>query len=215
MTLRYQESPRHQHGAALLVALIFLLLLSIIAIAASERSLLQERMAGGLRNAQQAQISAETALRGAEWALWSRTATLGGRFNCLNGSISNDDGCTTYNPADPLYGPTGDVTTFRTSQGWITTIGHVYKGANNSTDYTSSSLGTAQLANNPIYLIEDMGTEQPPDTGAAHESGATGSNNTAAGQLTMHIFRITTRATGGNANAVRVVQSTFDAQVNN
>ena len=47
-----------QRGVVLVVALIFLLLLTILAISASGRSLLQERMAGGLRNAQLAEQSA-------------------------------------------------------------------------------------------------------------------------------------------------------------
>ena len=52
-----------QRGAVLVVALIFLLLMTILAMSASGRSFLQERMVGGLRNAQQAEMSAQTALR--------------------------------------------------------------------------------------------------------------------------------------------------------
>jgi type IV pilus assembly protein PilX len=199
----------------LVVALIFMLLLTILAIGASGRSLLQERMAGSLRNAQQAQMSAETALRGAEWKLWTSTSNVGGHLDCLNGSISSDDGCIIYNPSNPPYAAGGAVTTFRTSQGWVSTIGHTYKGPGGSTDYTASSRATARLSNNPMYIIEDMGPEQPPGNGPAHESGDTGPNNSGPGQLDTHIFRITARATGGSPNAVRVAQSTFDAQANN
>lgn len=199
----------------LILALIFMLLLTILAIGASGRSLLQERMAGGLRNAQQAQMSAEAALRGAEWKLWTSTSNVGGHLDCLNGSISSDDGCVIYNPSNPPYGAGGAVTTFRTSQGWISTIGHTYMGPGGTIDYTASSLLTAQLSNNPMYIIEDMGPEVPPGTGPAHESGDTGPDNGGAGTLDTHIFRITARATGGTSNAVRVLQSTFDAQANN
>ncbi|MFC4528360.1 hypothetical protein ISN76_15140 [Dyella halodurans] len=210
-----QPSRRGQRGAVLIVALIFMLLLTILAIGASGRSLLQERMAGSLRNAQQAQMSAETALRGAEWKLWTSTSNVGGHLDCLNGVISSDDGCVVYNPSNPPYGTGGSVTTFRTSQGWIPTIGHTYMGPGGSIDYTASSLLTAQLSNNPMYIIEDMGPELPPGGGTARESGDTGPNNGGPGQLNTHVFRITARATGGNPNAVRVVQSTFDAQANN
>lgn len=205
---------RAQRGVVLVVALIFLLLLTILALAASGRSLLQERMAGGLRNAQQAQMSADNALRGAEWRLWSSAAKVGGRVNCLVGSVSTDDGCTSYNPANPPYGASGTATTFLTSSGWVTGIGRTYKGPGSSVDYTAAS-GTAKLAQNPVYMIEDMGRELPPGSGPQHESGDTGPNNNGPGQVNMHIYRITARATGGNPNAVRVLQSTFDAQANN
>lgn len=65
---------RSQRGVVLVVALIFLLLLTMLAISASGRSLLQERMAGGLRNGQMAEMAADTALRGAEWKLWKAAA---------------------------------------------------------------------------------------------------------------------------------------------
>jgi len=211
-----RHMPNAQQGVVLVVALIFLLLLTILAISASGRSLIQERMVGGLRNAQQAGISAENALRGAEWRLWTRTSQVGGRLNCMIGSISSDDACTVYNPGNPPYTATGDVTKFRNSEGWVDGIGNTYKGPSNSIDYTSSSLQkTARLAKNPVYIIEDMGRELAPGTGPHHESGDTGPNNNAPGQVNTHVFRITARATGGNENTVRVLQSTFDAQANN
>jgi type IV pilus assembly protein PilX len=202
----------------LVVALIFLLLLTILSVAASSRSLLQERMAGGLRNAQQAQMSAENALRGAEWKLWKSTSQVGGHLDCQSGAISSDDGCVVYNPSDTnLYGAAGLVTKFRSQQSWLNGTGMVYKGPGGSMDYTSSStMGTVgQLAQNPLYLIEDMGPELPPGSGVQHESGDTGPNNNGPGQVNTHIYRITARATGGNPDALRVVQSTFDAQATN
>ena len=205
-----------QRGAVLVVALIFLILLTILALSASSRSLLQERMAGGLRNAQQATMSANTALRGAEWQLWSRALTVGSHMNCLNGSISTSDGCTIYSASNAPYGTTGDVTKFLTSQGWVSGIGLTYTGPAGQGGYISSSLKTAKLAKNPVYLIEDLGLEMPPGVSSSqHESGTTGPNNTGTGSVSLHIYRITARGTGGSANTVRVLQTTFDAQANN
>lgn len=214
------DVARAQRGAVLIVALIFLLLLTMLAISASGRSLLQERMAGSLRNAQQAHMSAETALRGAEWRLWASTSKVGGRINCLSQGLSSDDACTIHAPAanNPAYatGSTpGDVVKFRTGQGWVDGIGRSYTGTSATGDYTDSSLKTAQLAKNPAYIVEDMGRQLPPGAGPQHESGQTGPNNAGPGQLNTHVFRITARATGGSANTVRAVQSTFDAQANN
>jgi type IV pilus assembly protein PilX len=207
---------RAQRGAVLVVALIFLILLTILALSASSRSLLQERMVGGLRNAQQATMSANTALRGAEWQLWARTLTVGSHMNCLNGSISTDDGCTIYSASDVPYGPTGDVTKFLNSQGWVSGIGVTYTGPAGQNGYTSTSLATAKLARNPVYIIEDLGLQMPPGiSGSQHESGATGPNNIGTGSVNVHVYRVTARATGGNPNSVRVLQTTFDAQANN
>lgn len=209
-------STHRQRGVVLVVALIFLLLLTILALSASGRSLLQERMVGGLRNAQLADFSAESALRGAEWRLWSTSSVVGGHLNCLSGSISADDGCVIYDPAGAPYQPNGSVTEFRTSRAWLTGKGLTYKGPTSlSGGYTDSGLGTAALAYNPQYIIEDMGREIPAGNGPQHESGTTGPDNGGDGQVNTHIFRITARAVGSNGNTVRVFQSTFDAQANN
>lgn len=212
-----QRPPRTQRGAVLVVALIFLLLLTILAISATGRSMLQERMAGGLRNAQQAQMSAQTALRGAEWTLWKNTTNLVGTpLLCGSGVLAGS--CYKYDPTNTaLYGNTGTVTQFRHGQGWITTGATAYKGPSGSVDYTtlSGTYQTAQLAENPVYMIEDLGVELPAGISSGlHESGATGPTGGGYTSTTRHIYRITARATGGSPNTVRVLQSTFAAKGN-
>ena len=56
-------APRRQRGAVLFVALVFLVLLTLLAVAGMGTSILQERMTGGMRNSQLAQMGAETGLR--------------------------------------------------------------------------------------------------------------------------------------------------------
>lgn len=213
------QSPslRAQRGVVLVVALIFLLLLTILAISASGRSLLQERMAGGLRNAQQAQMSAETALRGAEWRLWKSTSAIGGFMKCGSGSFTGTDSCYRYDPNGADYAADGTVYTFRTSQAWLPSAGTEYQGPADKGYKASAYSGdtkTAALANNPRYIIEDMGVELPPGVGTQHESGATGSYGSGYESTSRHIYRITARATGGNANTLRVAESTFAAKSN-
>lgn len=194
---------RHtQHGFALLMALIFLVLLSMLAIAASQHSLLQERMAGSLRSAQQARMSAETALRGAEYKLWSLASQAGARLHCQQAAITQDDGCILYRPDSAPYAANGAVTRFQSAAGWIDGIGVTYTGPKGR-GYTPV------LAKNPVYIIEDMGSERPPGVSGLHESGSTGPNN--GGQADVHIYRITARATGGSIHVVSMVQSTFNA----
>ncbi|TAL97562.1 MAG: hypothetical protein EPN69_03055 [Rhodanobacter sp.] len=186
-----------QRGAVLVIALIFLLLLTILAVSASSRSLLQERMAGGLLNAQRAQMSAQTALRGAEWMLWSSPAIVGTSFDC------------NQSPAcyDPLH-PTIDEVNFRSKPGWITAGSAKYLGLGGSVDFTTTANG--KLADNPRYIVEDLGPTRPPGAGPQHESASTGEVNT--GQPEFETYRITARGTGGNQNTVVVLESTFDAQ---
>lgn len=198
---------RAQQGAVLVVALIFLLLLTILAISASSRSLLQERMAGGLLNAQQAEMSAQTALRGAEWKLWTSAINVGTHLNCGTGIFTD---CYIFDPANPI----ANVVAFRTTQGWPTAGATQYNGvAGASVDFTTAANGG--LAKNPLYMIEDMGVELPPGvSGSLHESGATGTGGTGYTSIVRHVYRITARATGPNANTVRVLESTFAAKSN-
>ncbi len=209
-----------QRGVVLLVALIFLILLTLLAIGASSGSLLQQRMVAATRSAQLATMSGDTALRGAEWQLWSTAMVVGNSFVCGASSINTSTGCVKYDPASALYGSTGAVTQFRTGDNkWLSLTGPItYKGPGGA-GFTSAAqqqyTASPNVAENPQYIIEDMGLVKPPGAGPQHESGVTGPNNAGAGHVNLHIYRITARATGGNRNTVRVVESTFDAQAGN
>lgn len=203
--------PSGQDGFALVMALVFLLLITMLAVSASHRSLLQQRMAGSLRNAQQARMSAETALRGAEYKLWSIASHPGVGLHCQEGRISADDGCIIYRPLSAPYAAKGAVTTFQKASGWVPDVGKAYAGPTR-TGYTGANdHPTAALAHNPVYLIEDLGSEQPAGAGGLRESGNTGPANSGADQMNVHVYRITARGTGGNPDVVGVVQSTFVA----
>jgi type IV pilus assembly protein PilX len=61
-----------QKGAALVVGLIFLLILTMIGVSAIQTSSLEERMAGNLRESQIAMLAAEAALRSGEITVENR-----------------------------------------------------------------------------------------------------------------------------------------------
>ena len=218
---RFPQRAR-QGGAVLLVALIFLILLTLLAIGASSGSLLQQRMVAATRSAQLASLSADTALRGAEWRIWNTSSVIGGALQCDTTAINATTGCVKYDPESPLYATGGAVAQFRTgNNAWLPT-GIAYTGLPGaSNDFTNVPIpsngytASANVAENPRYMIEDMGLVKPPGAGPQHESGVTGPNNGGAGHINIHIYRITARATGGNQNTVRVAQSTFDAQASN
>lgn len=192
--------PRRQRGVVLVVALIFLLLITILAIAASGTSLLQLRLVGGLRSSQMADFGAESALRGAEWRLWTA-------------SNIAPMACTTSGPVCYKYDPgalNANVESFRDSPGWVDTGSTVYSP---TTMTTESKDKTFKLTKDPVYIIEDLGVELPAGAGSQHESGqsAPGTGNTS---VDSHIYRITARSTGANDNTVRVLETTFAAKAN-
>lgn len=198
-------NARGQRGVVMILALVFLLLLTMLAISAIGNSLLQERMAGGLRNAQQAEMSAETALRGAEWKLWTVGST-GAHLHCGT-EVPSD--CYTFDPDHPI----NDVVKFRTKMGWFSAGATTYRGAVGTVDYTKLTSG--KLARNPLYIIEDLGVELPPGTtGNLRESGVTGARNSGYTSTSAHVYRITARGSGGNENSVRILESTFAAKAN-
>ncbi len=195
-----QRAPRAQRGAVLIVALIFLLLITILAMSASGSSLLQLKLVGGLRNSQMADFGAESAARGAEWRLW--TASIASPLACT----TNGTACYIYDPATP----NAKVDAFRNSPGWVTDGSTVYSAG---TMTTASADKTYQLTQDPVFIIEDLGVEVPPGLGSQHESGqsAAGTGNTS---VDSHVYRITARSTGANDNTVRVLETTFAAKAN-
>lgn len=211
--------PALQRGVVLVMALIFLLLITILAVSASGTSLLQEKMVGATRNGQLADWAAESTLRGVEWRLFQSATVVGGRILCTPTAIS-DDGCVRYNNYGQPYSATGAVTQFRTDGGWTGTLGTPYQNpAFLFTDphaaYSANAFKTAGVAEDPRFLIEDLGPVRPPGTGMAQETGTTGTRSGGTGKIDIRVYRITARATGASKNVVRAMQSTFDAQTAN
>lgn len=201
-----------ERGAVLLVALIFLVLLTLLAIGASSGSLLQQRMVSATRSAQLASMSADAALRGAEWQLWVFAQTHK-PIACGSDAINPTTGCVKYDPSSLLYAVGGAVNQFRAGNNtWLSLTGPVsYKGADGSgfTNNTGTSYAaTANVASNPQYIIEYMG---PVGGGPGGEAGTTGVSSGQKGQPADCIYRVTARATGGNHSVVRVVESTFES----
>ncbi|MEZ2416696.1 PilX N-terminal domain-containing pilus assembly protein [Luteibacter sp. RCC_6_2] len=195
--------PHRQRGVVLVVALIFLLLVTMLAISASGTSMLQQKLAGGQRNAQLAEWSAESAIRAAEWRLWRASSDSSTRMQCGSGVLSN---CYDYDPNPPT---TSKAFIFRTSSGWVTEGATEYATA---TLTNASADGTFDLGSNPYYIIEDLGLELPPNSGLQHESGSTGSTGTGYTSTNRHLYRITARGMGNNQNAIRVIETTFAAK---
>lgn len=191
---------RQQRGVVLVVALIFLVLLTLLALSSTGSSLLQEKMVGGTRNMQLADYGAESALRAGEARLWkARTMNKTDFVNCGRAASR---ACYKFDPNNPI----ANVVAFRTKPGWQSAGAQTY----DVVDLADSSNGNAALAKKPVYIIQDLGIERPPGVGTQVEYGAKGGVT----GFENHIYRITARSTGANDNIVRVLESTFAAKAN-
>lgn len=72
-TPRTKRSTGREHGAVLIVALIFLVIMTVLGVTAMRTTTLQERMAGNVRDSNLAFQSAEAALREGEQFLQQAT----------------------------------------------------------------------------------------------------------------------------------------------
>jgi type IV pilus assembly protein PilX len=203
------RAPRRQRGVALVVGLIFLVVVSLIATIGMRQSITQERMSGGLRNESLARSGAETAARAGErevydWYLTSNGTVLAGDAGATQGVYKlNATTATAFRNADP--------TSFYTSgSDQLPTA---------SFDFRTASDYSARLADQPVYLMEDLGRVRPQGAGSAMEGGASGTENyegsgggSPAGNSDLRIYRVTARATGATATVVRTVETTYIAR---
>lgn len=180
---------RPQRGFSLIVGLIFLVAITLLGVIAMKNTVLQERMAGGMRDRSLAFQAAEAALRDAKLDLLNLRA--GGTVcaaadNCHpNNPIQLESGfdaaCTLGRcfSANGLYAGQPAWVTFPLDQG--PSVVHGF--------YTGSP-AIAGVAARPRYLIEAF-TDQ---NGLNQPKG---------------YYRITARAVGANLNTVVVLQEVF------
>lgn len=172
-----------QHGAALIVALVLLVIMTILGMTSMNMSILEERMAGNIRNMQLAFDAAEAALRDGE------TTTEGLPPGTVFDANGGTGGLYVPNTGGIPVWEQGDITNPDTSGGgmpsWQPRGGTSIDG----------------VASQPQSLIEDLGTvlrfrtcamELPPP-GGCH----------------LPVRRVTARGWGANLNAVSVLQSTY------
>ena len=202
------RAPSGQRGAALIVGLMFLILITLLATVAMRQSITQERMAGGLRNVTLARNAAESALRLAERRISTSFLTSNGTtFTC---DVDFSQG---------IYCPTDSrAQAFRDYRGYTTTNAQLYPTARH--DFTNTSTTpTAALATQPAFLLTDLGPMRPAGTGVQAEGGQSGTANyegsggsSGGGNADVHLYRITARATGGLPTITRAVESTYSSR---
>ncbi len=211
---RLFSGRQRQRGAALVVGLIFLLITTLMALTAMSGVIMQERMAGNLRNTSIATAGAESALRAGE--LWLRDRISAGEEfvgDCSGSSGMVDrsaEGCGGFDTFDD----------FRNNQNWLETPGqgiHLYP-ENFLSDGDIGNPNASAMARRPQYLIEHMG-ELLPDSGGADPDvewdtgGGYGGSADAGTGTAARVYRISGRSTGSSANVVRSAESFYASYV--
>ncbi|HET7844630.1 MAG TPA: PilX N-terminal domain-containing pilus assembly protein [Xanthomonadales bacterium] len=205
---RHLRAPAaRQRGAALVVGLMFLILLTLLATVAMRQSITQERMAGGLRNSTLARNGAETAVRLAERQIYTFFLRSNGTsFTCDEQVLQG-----LYCPSDSR------ANAFRDYRGYTATNAQLYPSARH--DFTdTSATPTASLSAQPAFILTDLGPMRPAGSGLQTEGGQSGTANyegsgaTTGGNANVNLYRITARSTGGTPTITRAVETTYSSR---
>lgn len=204
----YPPVHANQQGVALVVGMVFLLITSLMALTAMSGVIMQERMAGNLKNASVAQAGAESALRAGE--TWLRN-----HYVKSAGEQALGDGVASLG----VYGRDTDnpitfVDDFRAARTWNATPGGAVQNfpVGLIPDAQLSDPDGGNMAARPQYLIEDISPLRPPGA-RAKESGAddTYGGYQMSSDCAARVFRITGRSTGSTTNVMRVTESSYSA----
>lgn len=172
--------PQRQQGMALVMALVFLLLLTMLGVTALSTSSLEEKMAGNSKDRGVAFQAAESALLHAEYWLLAQ-----GNLPIFDPAVLTDGLHMPSTTATPVWNDTG------TSNTWT------------QSDYMTLT-GLSKVDSQPKVIIENLGlVREPGDSvilGGAGKYGTQGGTNA---------FRITARGVGGTGFASAMVQSVY------
>lgn len=172
--------PSRQRGATLLVGLIMVLLMTIIGLAAIRGSGLQEQMAGNMRDRHVGFEAAEAALREGESFLANGGVAVLPKIDKDLGFYSSFD-----QPG---------------SHYWLGLGSAPFNWDTQSASYSGS---LSHVSEQPQYVVEEVEFLEPGIDGSA--AGWQDLQN----QEPKIMFRVTSRALGGNENTVVVLQSTY------
>lgn len=202
------RSPRRtrQRGAVLFLAMIFLVLLAVLAVTASSSSIMQERMTGGMRNRQLGLMGAESTLRGGEQFLWGLSFNVQQPLPpCLATDTTGD--CLYFVQRNGIL--PAKVQAFRTSRDWLDPATDGARAYTPSLTGLTGSAISANLAVQPRFMIEYVGVGS--FTGPFRTGGALYPQGLQGRVGEHHVYRITARSQGGTGAVVRIAESYYSA----
>jgi type IV pilus assembly protein PilX len=178
---------RKEKGAILIVSLILLLVMTVLALSASQMTRMQERMAANSRDRDLALQSAEAGLRNGE--------------RLIEALGSAPIPCTAVSPRCSVYANNAlpvDIG-FQTAPWWDST-GWRYGTSDTtwSTTVANAMVGSGMVRSDPSFVVEEV--EEVPDTLTIPPTGPPPSR---------FYYRVTSAAEGGTATSQVVLRSTF------
>jgi type IV pilus assembly protein PilX len=174
----------YQTGGVLLVALVFLVALTLIGLTAMQGTTMEERMASNSRQVDVAFQAAEAALRDGEADLLNNSPT-GYNSSCNNGL------CITSTTGTPVW----------QSAAWGTTGVRTY-GQYTGNSPLAGANGTTLLPQEPQYIIEQLPVVSPPGNDLS-------SPDSYGSQATIQYYRITAWGVGTDDSTISMVQSIY------
>lgn len=185
---------RNQRGSAMFLGLMILVVLTLLGVFASSSGVMQERMSGNFRDSSRAFESAESGTRWIESWISSLNNAAVQPFWCLSGT------CTAADTIWQVGQHPNDMA--NRDLAWWTANGTEF-GVNPTT-------GAAVTANAGVSQAPDLSeTSSDPQMTIEHVYCKPDSFSGCFGGTGIHFYRITSRAAGGLANNVAVVESTF------
>ena len=188
-SMRASRSMKKQQGAVLVVSLLLLLVMTVLALGASQTTRLQERMSAGMRDRDLAFESSEAGLRNGERIIDSMVVA---PSPCTSGR------CQVYDrsvlPASMAF----QTPTWWDDNAWSYIANETF----NATQYTAGSggliSGSGMTGADPQFVVEEL--EEVADALSVPPTGPPPSRI---------YYRVTSAAQGGTQQAQVVLQSTF------
>ncbi len=168
-----------QNGSAIIICLMLLTIATLIALNAVNSTVLEQKMAGNIRNKQLSFQAAESGLRAGEQsaALLANVTIFDGTNGLFPRSLPGD-----------VKGSAGAIATFP-----------VWENLQDSE--WADAIATPGLYGTPEFIIEDF-SESPRDRDCQFEKPIQPG-------CMLPVYRITARASGLNDNTVSIIQSTY------
>ncbi|MEN6585229.1 MAG: PilX N-terminal domain-containing pilus assembly protein [Sulfuricella sp.] len=191
------RTPQRERGVTLVIALIFLVMLTLIAVTAAQNSGQEERMAGNTRQRDLAFQAADATLA------YMPLPGLGLTYSHLSALIASSGTSSTAAAGASLACPLVGASPFGSAQGFLAwdpardndaAYWSSYDWAAQSLPTTTFGLGLNQVgANLPRYVVEQLPNAVNPGPPA----------------VTSCFYRVTVRAQGADANAVVILQAIY------
>ncbi|WEN16697.1 PilX N-terminal domain-containing pilus assembly protein [Rhodanobacter sp. AS-Z3] len=173
---QHSVSGHGQHGVALVVALLLLIVITLVGLAAVRGTIMQQRMAANQFDRQIAFQSAEAAMRAAQARVANFPADIA--RNCQAGGV--------FCEGNPFEDPNLDTSKIITVD-----------SGTGAGQFAASNLATGQ----PQYVVENMGNWYDPSTSTGYGQSANAHNYGAQGTSTTAVYYRVTARSGNPASA--------------